>query len=863
MVERASEPGKTRLLIHCSRFIGALTVAAALVVAAGWMIELAPLRRLFMPLPEISFNGAFSFLLAGTAVALFTLHGRVARAISRSCAVVLALFAGLMLSQHAFGWNLGIDQLLWVNPQAQGPYPGRMSFLGAGCFLTLGLALLLGDARTARGGWPAQWLVLAVAGASFVVILGFAYNASSLYRFLPGGRPAALQGMVLFILLALGVLLARPDRGVIARLRSGDAAGLLMRRLLPAALLVPPVVGWIRLQGEAAGLYGTEVGLALFATANVTIFSLLIWTTAGAVGRADAQRMAAEAKVRRQLERLDLLNHITRAISEREDVHSVLQVVVRSLEENLPVHFSCIALHEPAADAIRIESLGRNSEVLAAQIGLQRHAQVKIDQNGLSRCMQGTLVHEPDISASTFALPQRLAQGGLKSLVIAPLRAESSVFGVLLAARREAGSFSSAECEFLRQLAEHVALGARQAQIYSALQAAYHDLRASQETAVQQESLRALGQMASGIAHDINNALSPAALYVDSLLEREAGLSAGGQEKLTIVQRALDDVANTIARMRQFYGQREVEMHLARVNLNELVRHVLDLTRARWRDQPQGRGVMIEVRTELDDELGRVMGAEGEIRDALTNLVFNAVDAMPEGGILTVRTRVLAEQQPESAVGGRACLEVSDTGVGMDEATRQHCLEPFFTTKGERGTGLGLAMVYGTVRRHSAELELDSTPGAGTTVRLMFPLADSEESVADTARLLAPMRRLNLLVVDDDPLLTKSLRDTLEADGHTVATADGGEAGVRAFFAARTQGQPFDLVITDLGMPYVDGRKLAARIRAEATTPIILLTGWGQRLLSENDIPADVDRVLAKPPKARELRMALAQLVQS
>jgi CheY-like chemotaxis protein len=171
-------------------------------------------------------------------------------------------------------------------------------------------------------------------------------------------------------------------------------------------------------------------------------------------------------------------------------------------------------------------------------------------------------------------------------------------------------------------------------------------------------------------------------------------------------------------------------------------------------------------------------------------------------------------------------------------------------------------MVYGMAQRHSAELEIQSVLGVGTTLRLIFPVEMAELSAA--ARVVAPARplqRLRILVIDDDPLLTQSLRDTLEGDGHSVRTADGGQAGIDEFLAARKRHEPFAVVITDLGMPYVDGRKVATTLRAAApSTPIILLTGWGQRLLSENDTPPDVDRVLAKPPKLRELRAALAEL---
>jgi CheY-like chemotaxis protein len=296
------------------------------------------------------------------------------------------------------------------------------------------------------------------------------------------------------------------------------------------------------------------------------------------------------------------------------------------------------------------------------------------------------------------------------------------------------------------------------------------------------------------------------------------------------------------------------------------VEQVVVLTHPRWSDVPQERGIVIHLRTELAKDLPEIMGAEGEIRDALTNLIFNAVDAMSEGGTLTVRTRAVTNRAPpdESGTGGARVveLEVCDTGVGMDEETKRRCMEPFFTTKRERGTGLGLAMVYGMVQRHSGEIEIESAPGKGTTVRLVFPV--SAPIALTTSQPLAvklPLRRLRLLVVDDDPLLLNSLRDTLEADGHTVTVADGGKAGIDAFRAARQRGEPFAAVMTDLGMPYVDGRKVAAAIKADAPhTPVILITGWGQRLLAEHDIPPFVDRVLSKPPKVQEMRATLSEL---
>jgi signal transduction histidine kinase len=379
---------------------------------------------------------------------------------------------------------------------------------------------------------------------------------------------------------------------------------------------------------------------------------------------------------------------------------------------------------------------------------------------------------------------------------------------------------------------------------------------------MQHERLRALGQMASGIAHDINNALSPIALYSELLLETEPGLGAQARTYLQTIQRANDDVAATVARLREFYRRREPQLTLAPIDLSTLAQQVVDLTRARWSDMPQQRGIVIELRTEWASDLPAIMGVESEIREALTNLIFNAADAMPEGGTLTLRTKLAATatDSPEASVLQRVDVEVTDTGVGMDENTRRRCLEPFFTTKGERGTGLGLAMVYGVVQRHSAGIEIESTVGTGTTARLSFAVP--------VAATLAPAQystthpiptRLRILVVDDDPVLLKALRDALENDGHAIVTANGGQEGIDVFIAARGRSDAFAIVVTDLGMPYVDGRKVASSVKAVSpSTPVILLTGWGERLIAEGDVPPHVDRLLSKPPKLRELREALA-----
>jgi signal transduction histidine kinase/ActR/RegA family two-component response regulator len=566
-----------------------------------------------------------------------------------------------------------------------------------------------------------------------------------------------------------------------------------------------------------------------------------------------------ENRLSTQVSRLALLQEITHSIGSRHDLSSIFQVVLGSLEEHLPIHFGCVCLHEPAKGSITVESVGARSLEAAAELGLTSGASIPVGQNGLYRALQGSLIHEPEVANIASPFAQRFVAAGYHSLVLAPLSVESSVFGVLISARRPAHSFSSTDCEFLKQLSEHVALASHQAQLYLALQRAYEDLRHSQQSVLQNERLRALGQMASGIAHDINNAISPVSLYTELLLQQEKQISAQGRGRLATMQRAIEDVAGTIERMREFYRPRESGGSFRRIDVHTAINQVLELTEPRWRALPQEGGIVIDLERHFAKSTLEILGDEVELRDALTNLVFNAVDAMPEGGALTISARTSTDVTNTKSV----VIEVSDTGIGMDEETRKRCVEPFFTTKGERGTGLGLASVYGMLKRHDAELEVDSAPGKGTTMRMIFPgLAESREGASAAAPVQSIRRKLKILVVDDDPVLSRSLDDALAVDSHQVELAPGGQAGIEKFTAAHQSDQSFDLVITDLGMPRVDGRKVAVAVKALSPgTPVILLTGWGQRLLDEGEVPDNIDQVLSKPPRLSQLRAAIAQLV--
>jgi CheY-like chemotaxis protein len=286
------------------------------------------------------------------------------------------------------------------------------------------------------------------------------------------------------------------------------------------------------------------------------------------------------------------------------------------------------------------------------------------------------------------------------------------------------------------------------------------------------------------------------------------------------------------------------------------------MTRPRWRDIPQSHGATIELHTDLAPDMPELVGIESELREALTNLVLNAADALPNGGKITIRTRVagcavVSNPQTHPTY---ILAEVIDTGVGMNAETRKRCLEPFFSTKGKRGTGLGLSMVYGVVERHEGSIEIDSELGKGTTVRLAFPVRKLAHVGAGANTKGAVCEPLQILYIDDEPLLRELLKELLERDGHKVQVSDNGQSGIETFRQARQGGHPFDVVITDLGMPYLDGRQVAKVLKRESpVTPVVMLTGWGTIMKEDDALPDQVDGVLSKPPRTRELREALSR----
>jgi signal transduction histidine kinase/ActR/RegA family two-component response regulator len=407
-----------------------------------------------------------------------------------------------------------------------------------------------------------------------------------------------------------------------------------------------------------------------------------------------------------------------------------------------------------------------------------------------------------------------------------------------------------------------------QVRVTDGLQKAYEELRRTQQVVVQQERLRALGQMASGVAHDVNNALSPIVAYSELLLTTHPELTGSSKKYLQIIKRSAEDIAHIVARMREFYRRRSGSEPLEQVDVNLIIHEVIELTRPRWRDISQREGVSIQIEKTLEPQLPLLFSDPSEFREVLTNLVFNAVDALVQGGTITFVTRSINVPDPENdgATLRRLQVEVKDNGVGMDEKIRQRCMEPFFSTKSLRGgTGLGLAMVYGMVQRHEGSIEIESSPGHGTCIRLTFPIeAKLQQIVRDIPPQVEKKHALHVLCIDDEEPIRLLLEDCLTHFNHRVTTAASGEQGIKLFRMAQLNKQPFEVVITDFGMPKMDGHHVARTIKAECPlTPIIMMTGWATLMKENSKTVPEVDAMVSKPPCMQELNDLLLRITKS
>jgi signal transduction histidine kinase len=395
-------------------------------------------------------------------------------------------------------------------------------------------------------------------------------------------------------------------------------------------------------------------------------------------------------------------------------------------------------------------------------------------------------------------------------------------------------------------LASQAGVAIQNAKLLQELHAALEKLETSQQQLVQAERLSALGEMAAGVAHNFNNLLAVVVGRAEILLAK--GQEPAVARDIEIIRTAAWDGAHTVRRIQEFTRTRQTRP-ASPVDIPELLRDVLELTRGRWKDEAQSRGLSYDVVVE-GGPVPSVAGISAELREVFMNLLINGLDAMPGGGQFVFRV----SHDAESVI-----IAAEDTGCGMSDETRRRVLEPFFTTKGTRGTGLGLAVSWGIVKRHGGTIEIESTLGLGSVFMIRLPISTGESAPEAGEASSRPVRSGRILVIDDEEGVRCVLRDMLTPCGHTVLEAASGEAGL-----ALLDNEAVDVILTDISMPGMSGWGVAAACqRRFPHIPLGFVTGWGDRLDPQETARSGVRFIVSKPFAPADVQGHVADVLAS
>ena len=739
----------------------AVITLAAISVLVGWAMNIAVLKNLGHP-ARIAMNPAtaIGFLLACVSLSLLTpapVSPRRRKFANRLAWLLLAIGAAKMLTLL----DVPIEVDKWLFPDRLGA--NAMAPNTAIAFMLVAISLLATDTRL-RKRHPTPLIALGGIALSLAALLGYAYDISALYR-VSGFIPMALNSAVCFFLLSVAILASRPELPPLSTVLSDSVGGLLARRLLPAAILTPALIGLAALAVMRRGGSGPELAVLLFTLATMCVFvGLTAWT-------AD------------RLHKLDYVNRQTlRRLQRAEAVyHSLVETLPQNIfRKDMTGRFTF-------GNNNFCKTLGRNKDQIAGATDFDFYtpelaARYRLDDLEVARSGRTQDVVEEHITPAGNHLYVQVIKTPVRS-------AENDVIGVQ-------GIFwdvtdrvmAQQELERKNKLLEKVnseledannQLGLANARLYetnlqleqanvrleqavASERAAREQLTKTQTHLVQSEKMVGLGQMVAGVAHEINNPLAFVTNNV-AVLQRDVKAlgalidlyrSADGQWRTVDpslmgeidelaesidVQYTRDNLDDLIARSRE--GLRRIqqivrdlrdfvrldESELQEVDLNEGVNSTLNII--------QGHAKKTNIRLETDlGPLPKIICYPAKLNQVIMNLVSNAVDASPEGGMVLLRTRAVQEEsagtKPDHVV-----LEVVDTGCGIDPAVRQRIFDPFFTTKPVgRGTGLGLSISYGIVRDHGGRIEVDSELGKGTTFRVTLPLTGPAKEDADRVK---------------------------------------------------------------------------------------------------------------------------------
>ncbi len=552
-------------------------------------------------------------------------------------------------------------------------------------------------------------------------------------------------------------------------------------------------------------------------------------------------RLYEETEKRRRA--AESLAEVGRLISQSLDPEEVEQRVVDSVRSLLGATVAALYRLEPeSGDMVAVAISGDAGPTFGKNLVFPRGTgAVGLAVREGRPVVTTDLLTDPRITLEVEART-RIEQAAFRAGLAVPLVAKERVIGALGVADRPGRLFDREDIRLAQAFADQAAIALENSRLYGDLKAALDKIEAAQQQIVQAERLRALGEMAGGIAHDFNNVLAVIVGRAQLLLSQTDDPDL--RRQLQVIEKVALDGARTVRRIQEF-----TRMRLARpfqpVDLNQVVEEVVEITRSRWKDEAQAKGVAYDLRMETTP-LPPTVGDPSELSEALTNLVFNALDAMPLGGKITLRTGV---------EGDRVSVVVADTGIGMSDEVRQRIFDPFFTTKAGRGSGLGLSVVYGIIARHGGEVEVRSREGEGSAFTVRLPVEWEALEPAQVAPAPRPHRSAKILVVEDEREVREMVVDMLAGRGHRVTACGDGRSAL-----ARFEEEQFDLVVTDLGMPGISGWEVAKGVKLRhPETPVALVTGWGDQVDPDDVGRKGIDFLVAKPFRIDDLTAVVAR----
>jgi len=778
-----------------------VTAAISAAVLLDWTLGFDRIRSLAFGTSTMKANTALLFILSGAALWLAATT-RERRAVRALAAVVVAV-ALVTLGQYAFDRDFGVDQLLVADP-APVPLtaaPGRMGINTASAFVLVGVALMLAVSSRVRARRLAQWLAMTTSGLGAVSLTGYAYSVQGTYGLTPYTQ-MAVHTSVLHALLGLGVVFVNAHEGIASVVTSQGPGGQFTRSVVPYLVLGPFAMGWLRLKGQEMGLYGTEFGVAILVITSTSSLATVVMLYASKIDRADAAARIAEREARATDERL-----------------------------RVAVAAAGIGVWENELSLDRLTCSDTFMEMIGRSPGSATPTRDEFIQ----------LIVHPDDRAMFADAQARVLTGALEALECRIVWGDGSVHWL-----------------YMRAYVSRDANGTPERVFGAAIDVTERkDLEGSLRQA---QKLEAVGQLAGGVAHDFNNVLTAVIGYSD-LLQAEAPPGTPLHEGLVEIGKA-GHRASQITRQLLAFSRKQILLPRV-LDVNALI---VDLERLLRRVVYEH----VQIVTRLAPDAGRIRADPTQIEQVLVNLAVNARDAMPKGGTLTIETSNATldghyPQRHEPVVPGPyVLLSVNDTGVGMDRATQERLFEPFFTTKGiGKGTGLGLATVYGVVTQSGGHVWVYSEPNRGTTFKVYLPRVYGDAGVPG-AHAVAPALRggsETILLVEDEAAVRQLGRRVLEGAGYHVLEAPD---PYDALALAAGTSAPIDLLLSDVVMPGSGDVSLFDELaKQRPSLRVLYMSGYADETMVQRGWLSGEAPYLPKPFTAHELTLKVREVLDT